>query len=351
MAPFFSFSLLSCWASLVQVKPKESIAVVWRRRPSKFPFARLLSQIDANDQKRTPEARRRASKRSARVESPRGKKPWSTTEQKRKGKKKDAPANVPSPRSKVLLLLLRRRSRAAGGSSARPAHARSCICRRTYSPRTSTCFGFERRFLGGELVEHEGFLSSSSSFFFFLLLASCSTSRVRKFFRPSFEHAEPLTSSRCASLHCPRCPERELAVGLLSCGSRRRCRSLLRAADRRPLHLRAAAAALLQPPTQAARGKGPFSFLSRHRLRQYERTQRRRRDQKNKKAGSGPERRETHSQDAESAICELRANLFFFFRLGLFFFQASTSSVLFVATFDSHLGGMSPRFTLYFVRT
>ncbi len=74
------------------------------------------------------------------------------------------------PRLEVLLLPLFRR--AAGGASARPARAQSCIARRIYSLRTSTCGirnGFSGAFLGGEkLGAGEGFASLSTLFPFFV---------------------------------------------------------------------------------------------------------------------------------------------------------------------------------------
>lgn len=89
---------------------------------------------------------------------------------KRRKTRKNAPENVPLPRMEVLLLPLFRR--AAGGASARPARAQSCIARRIYSLRTSTCGirnGFSGAFLGGEkLGAGEGFASLSTLFPFFV---------------------------------------------------------------------------------------------------------------------------------------------------------------------------------------
>ena len=109
---------------------------------SLFPPLASRPGIHANNQNQALGARRRASKRSARLESPRGKK--AIAEEKKK--RKNAPENVPSPRLEVLLLPLFRR--AAGGASARPARAQSCIARRIYSLRTSTC-GFVMVFFRG----------------------------------------------------------------------------------------------------------------------------------------------------------------------------------------------------------
>ena len=218
-----------CWASLVQVKPKRKKKAKHRGRfgapptPIRPLIGSPLSPINANAQKRTLDAKRRASKRSARAKIAVAKK---KANGRCENEKKDAPANVPSPRSEVLLLLLpllRRRSRAEGGSAARLARAQSCICLQTCSLRTSTCVVLGRAFARGNRDEqNEGFfffkvLLSSSFFFSSVVPADFENSSG-----PSSARARPLTSSRCASLHCPRCPGTERTVGLPSCGSIRR---------------------------------------------------------------------------------------------------------------------------------
>ena len=102
---------------------------------------------------------------------------------KRRKTRKNAPENVPLPRLEVLLLPLFRR--AAGGASARPARAQSCIARRIYSLRTSTC-GFVMVFQGRFWEVRNWVLARALLVCRPFFPSSCSTSAFRKLVRTRF---------------------------------------------------------------------------------------------------------------------------------------------------------------------